>query len=876
MKTDEIRERFLEFFKKRGHTLVRSDSLVPQNDPTLLFTGAGMNQFKDYFLGVKKDLKRAASSQKCLRTGDLDEVGRTPYHHSFFEMLGNFSFGDYFKKEAIEWTWEFLTRELQIPKNRLRISVHTSDDEALKIWRDQIKIKPEWIEKCGDKSNFWPANAPQDGPNGPCGPCSEIYFDQRPEQGPGGSVEDEGGRFAEIWNLVFTQFDRQEGGKLVPLAQKNIDTGMGLERLACVLQGKKNNYEIDIFQPINKRIEELIEGGPMATSGPAPENFYQSNVHAIADHARAVIFSITDGVMPSNEARGYVIRKLIRRALYRAHLITGNNRPFLYQLVPTLISVMGHAYPELKAAEQSVSTALKSEEQRFLETFESGLNILNSRLETLKNKKVLPGEIVFELYDTYGFPDEMTKKIAAGRGFEIDQPGFDGLMEQQRKRAKDASKISGSIFVTTEIEKKLAVVPATKFLGYLIPKSKAKIIFAEIKEGKGAIVLDQTPFYAESGGQVGDRGVLLAPNFEARVEDTRKKDQHFLHYVQIRKGTIKEGMEVEAQIDLDWRNRAMRNHTATHLLHAVLREILGAQVRQLGSLVHPERLRFDYSFSRPLTEEELRKIEGRVNEEILQDKALQKEEKAFDEAKEEGALAFFGEKYGDRVRVVTVPGISKEFCGGTHCERTGQIGFFVITSDQSIASGVRRMEALTGEGALQYTQKLRSQMAQAAEKLRSTPFEVPERIEKLQEKVKRLEKSAPSRSMPVVEPKELLKKALSAGPYRLVIDKLADANREDLRKISDSLRSQAKQTAWVLFAPTPEKIYFLAGISGDLKNTSLDSRQLLTSVSSVIGGSGGGRQDLAEGGSTGFDAFNKNWNLVVTSTSHYLLNSGRV
>ncbi len=867
MKTDEIRQRFLDFFKARTHTVVKSDSLVPQNDPTLLFSGAGMNQFKDYFLGLKKDLKRAASSQKCLRTGDLDEVGRTPFHHSFFEMLGNFSFGDYFKKEAIQWAWEFLTQELRIPRERLRVSVHESDKETYAIWRDEIKVPTDWISRLGDKTNFWPANAPQDGPNGPCGPCSEIYYDQGEDKTDPHhcSIEHDCGRFAEIWNLVFTQYDRQEGGKLIPLEKKNIDTGMGLERLACVVQKKKTNFEIDIFQPINEAIEKSL---CVKLSGDSRKDLY-----AISDHIRAAVFAIADGVVPSNDGRGYVIRKLIRRAIWRANELNPEKKGteiFLHKIVPVVIFVMSKAYPELGDVEKHIVESLKGEESRFQETLEAGRELLLQKLDELKQKgiKKVPGELVFELYDTYGFPDETARILAQKKGMEIDQEGFDRLMEEQRKKAKKASQIAESIFVISDLEKKLSSLPATKFLGYQSLSGKGKVLFVEIKDKKGIVVLDETPFYAESGGQVGDQGILENSHFKARVIDTQKKDCYFVHSIEIEKGSVKASDEVKAVVDQNRRDRAMRNHTATHLLHAVLREVLGTQVRQLGSLVHPDRLRFDYSFSKALTEEELKKIESRVNEEILKDAAVTKEEKDTEDAKKEGALAFFGEKYGNRVRVVSVPGISKEFCGGTHCDRTGQIGAFLIVSDSSIASGVRRIEALTGEGALRYVQNLRLQVYSAADKLRTTPGELTERIEKLQERVKKLEKEGREQSSPNIEPKELLEKAKKVGSYRLITSKMDGLKRETLRKIHDQLRSQAKQAIWLLLSKVDGKVHYLIGCSADLKGA--DIRDWNKEVAPKIKVSGGGRPDLVEGGGADPDLIEKNWREVEALSLAYI------
>lgn len=857
MKTDEVRQRFLDFFKGLNHKIIRSDSLVPESDPTLLFTGAGMNQFKDYFLGLKGNLKRAASCQKCLRTGDLDEVGRTAYHHSFFEMLGNFSFGDYFKKEAIRWAWEFLTREMGLASERLRVSVHHSDKEAYDIWKNEMGVREDWISRLGDKTNFWPANAPKDGPNGPCGPCSEIYYDQG-EDFPGErhacSIEHDCGRYTEVWNLVFTQFNRQTDGKLEPLAQKNIDTGMGLERLACVIQGKRTNFEIDIFQPITEAVRHVLGIDKL-------ESESAQHVYAISDHARAVAFAIADGVIPSNEGRGYVIRKLIRRALWRAHQLKKSIDPFLYSVVPVVVEAMGKAYPDLIEAEGHLRTTIKGEEERFLETLETGLQILNERIEQLKRKKAreISGELVFELYDTYGFPDELTRSIAQSEGFLINQEEFNRLIESQRQRAKDASRISGTIFVTGDLEKKISTLPPTRFLGYQQLETEAVVLYAELGGREGVLILDETPFYAESGGQVGDQGVLENERLKARVIDTQKRNHCFIHSIELEKGNLKAGDKVRAKVDRNRRDGAMRNHTATHLLHAVLREILGKQVRQLGSLVAPERLRFDYSFHRPLQEEELSAIERRVNEEILKDTPLAREEKGFEEAKKEGALAFFGEKYGDRVRVVTIPGISKEFCGGTHCERTGQIGVFIIVNDSSIASGVRRIEALTGEGALRYVRVLRSQVEAAARTLRTTPGELIDRIGKIQERLKKLEKTALARGARGIDASALLQRARLIKTYRVLIEKFDDLGREDLRGISDALRSQARESLWVLFCGGGQKIHFLVGLSSDLKDGALDARDVAKGISTLLKGSSGGRQDLAEGGGTHWNDLGEDW-----------------
>lgn len=872
MKTDEVRERFLDFFKARGHGVVKSDSLVPQNDPTLLFTGAGMNQFKDYFLGLKRDLKRAASCQKCLRAGDLDEVGRTAYHHSFFEMLGNFSFGDYFKREAIHWAWDFFTKEMRISKERLRTSVHQSDQEAYEIWRNEIKVPECWISKMGDKTNFWPSNAPQDGPNGPCGPCSEIYFDltqdSHTHKDHECSLEDDCGRFAEIWNLVFTQYDREEGGRLAPLEKKNIDTGMGLERLACVMQGKKSNFEIDIFEPIHQAIEDCLE--TKITEG------HRRSLYAVSDHIRAIVFSMADGVIPSNEGRGYVIRKLIRRAVWHGYEIMAGkhvtNIGFLHRVAPVVISVMSRAYPELQEAEQSIVDTLHVEEENFEATLQTGRELLLRKLDELERKgqKRVPGELVFELYDTYGLPDETCRAIAAKKGFVVDQEGFEKLMETQRKRAKQSSQIPEAIFVTTEFERKLTALPPTEFLGYHALESRSEILLAEVKKEGGVIVLDKTPFYAESGGQVGDQGDLIGKTFEARVLDTRKKDPHILHYVKTLKGEAKSGEEITASVDRGRREHTMRNHTATHLLHAALRQVLGNQVRQLGSLVAPDKLRFDYSYAKPPSADQLKQIADLVNSEILKDLPVTKEEKSTEEAKGEGALAFFGEKYGDRVRVVTVEGFSKEFCGGTHCDRTGQIGSFVIVGETSIASGVRRIAALTGLGALQYLQKLRNQVQLASDKLRVAPDDLVERIDKIQGRVKKLEKEKAVPESFRINPKEYLKRSARVGSYHLIAEKFEGLSREGLRRISDELRSQAKESVWFLLGLGDERSNFLMGLSADLKNGTLDTREMVRAVASYLGGSGGGRKELSEGGGTDRSRALENWSKIVETLVNFL------
>ena len=849
MKTSEIRKSFLDFFKAKKHTIVKSDSLVPRNDPTLLFTGAGMNQFKDYFLGLRTGLERAASIQKCLRTGDLDQVGKTPYHHSFFEMLGNFSFGDYFKEEAIEWAWEFLTEEVKIPRERLYVSVHQDDKEALKIWTKKIGIPEKLIARFGDDSNFWPADAPKLGPNGPCGPCSEIFYDQGenyPGAGKGSWAEDESGRYAEIWNLVFTQFERQEGGKLAPLKAKNIDTGMGLERLACVLQNVKSNFEIDIFQDIHKGVKFSLGFGEH-TKIPT------DHLYAISDHIRAVVFAMSDGVIPANEGRGYVVRKLIRRALWRGYELSSSTlerqlkEPFLYKVSSEVVKTMKDVYPELEIAGSGIRSTLKNEEERFLNTLETGLKILQGHLSSLKGK-VMPGDIVFELYDTYGFPDELTRVISKKSGKEIDEKGFETLLEEQRKRAKASSKIRDTIFSASDVNQDLLKLPETKFLGYETLEAKGKIVWLSFPGEEGTIVLDQTPFYPEGGGQVGDRGILQNKNFSFSVSDTQKKEKVIVHYGKLTKGTPKIGETCQAEVSKALREATKRNHTATHLLQAALRAVLGSHVRQVGSLVNPEKLRFDFTHGKALTEEEIKKIETWVNEAVLESSAVQATQQNYEQAMRSGTLAFFGDKYGDEVRVVEVPGKTKELCGGTHCHQTGEIGAFVITSETSIGSGTRRIEAITGLNAVYYLKELQKTVNQISSLLRVGAAQVTERIEKLQKRVRELEQKGSKREAQKIDVDTLIQSGKTIGSVKLITQTVADETVEFLRQLADQIRTKAKQSVVVLFSTEDSKVNVIIALSKDLAHSTLDAKRLAQEVAPFLEGSAGGRKDLAQGG----------------------------
>ncbi len=828
-----------------------------------------MNQFKEYFLGIKKDLKRAATSQKCLRTGDLDEVGCTPFHHSFFEMLGNFSFGDYFKKEAITWAWEFLTQVLSIPKERLRITVHKKDTEAFEIWHKTIGLPKEWIYLGGDKSNFWPANAPADGPNGPCGPCSEIYFDRNPELQ--GTPVDDSGKFAEIWNLVFTQYDRQDGGKLVPLKNKNIDTGMGLERLACVLQGKASNFEIDIFLPIHEAILKAL--------GIESKNVPQKRLYCISDHLRAVVFSIADGVVPSNEGRGYVIRKLIRRALWQAHQLMPKQKlakPFLFKAIPAVLLSMGDAYPELREAEENIRMVLSQEEERFLKTLEDGLRILETQLAgCAKNGiKTVSAAIIFELYDTYGFPEDLTCAILDAKGFSTDRKGFEKLMEDQRARSKEGSKMSVEIFASSGLDKIPSTIPATQFLGYEVLETKSKVLWHQVEGRRATVILDQTPFYAESGGQVGDQGIIKGKDLQLKILDTQKLDKYFLHQAEVLKGTLKDGVAVTAVVDRSLREGLLRNHTATHLLHAALRTTLGNSVRQLGSRVAPNRLRFDFSFGRSVTIEELRAIERSANDQILMNLPVQKESKSLNEAKKEGALAFFGDKYGDKVRMISIAEFSKELCGGTHCDRTGQIGMLIITGESSVASGVRRIEAVTGAEALNYVRNLQDIISGISKSLKVGAADIPARIAKLTEDLKSQKKLSAKAAANPADFKTLLENAPKAGSCRILVAMLENAGITALRDFSNRLREEGQKLVFVIATSQEEKLHVIAGLSADLQKTPLDMKVLFGRLSGPLNVNGGGRPDLVQGGAPDTGQFAPAKRSIEETIAAYLMEKG--
>ncbi|MGR3309914.1 MAG: alanine--tRNA ligase, partial [Candidatus Brocadiales bacterium] len=746
MKTNEIRKRFLKFFEQKGHTIFPSDSLIPTNDPTLLFTGAGMNQFKNMFLGSNAgNISRAATCQKCLRTGDIENVGRTTSHHTLFEMLGNFSFGDYFKEQAIEWAWEFLLKEVKLQEERLSVSVYENDNEAYDIWQKHIGVPVHKIYKFDEKENYWPSCAPSQGPNGPCGPCSEVFYDQGPNIGCGRKECNPAcdcDRYVEIWNLVFIQFDRKDGGRLDPLPRKGIDTGMGLERMARVLQGVLSNFEIDIFSPIIQQIAEIA--GIKYDS----QNKNSSLMRRIADHARAVVFCISDGVLPSNEGRGYVERRLLRKAVGDSDQL-GIKEGFLYKLVPIICDVMQEPYPEVKQRRENIARIIKSEEERFLLTLDLGKSRIKEIVERLPKGGQIPGADAFRLYDTFGIPPDMTASdpLAFSKGLTVDMEGFEREMALQRERSRTSSAMSGAVFDSGPLSKLKATSTGTKFLGYKETESPGKVV--AILDGdnlvdtaeKGqevAIVLDQTPFYAEGGGQIGDSGQMQFQDGNLTVTTTRKMDDIILHTCKVIKGRVSKGESVVSKVDDPKRAAIQRSHSATHLLHHVLRQVIGQHAEQSGSLVLPDRLRFDFNHFTAITRDELIRVEDVVNEKIMGNSPVETQEMSLDEAKASGAIALFGEKYGGAVRVVSIGNFSRELCGGTHIKNTGEIGFFKIVSESSIAAGIRRIEALTGAAILNKVREKEDIIRDVCTVLKAPENQLVQRIEDVLDETKKL------------------------------------------------------------------------------------------------------------------------------------------
>jgi len=859
----EIRKEFIEFFQKYDHTFVPSSPVVPQDDPTLLFTNAGMNQFKDVFLGIgTRPYKRAVNSQKCIRVSgkhnDLEEVGHDTYHHTFFEMLGNWSFGDYFKKEAIEWAWELLTRVWKLPKAHLWATVFEGDasenlepdSEAEKLWKENTDINPNQVLRFGKKDNFW-----EMGETGPCGPCSEIHIDLGPEHCdmknvPGHVCQVNGkcARFIELWNLVFIQFNRDETGKLHPLPARHVDTGMGFERIVAVLQGVFSNYDTDLFQPIIRHIGEIAR----IDYHRAPEA-RQVAFRVIADHIRMLTFAITDGALPSNEGRGYVLRRILRRAARYARKLD-LHEPFIYLLVPTVVDIMGDAFPEIKERYQHVMEVIKAEEENFNKTLDRGIEIFETITDRLQKegKKIIPGEEAFRLYDTYGFPLDLTRIMAEERGFQVDEEGFRREMEKQRERARQSGKFTMHVTAREDWKTVSPVEQSSIFLGYETLKAETEIVKYAEKEGEIHIVLEKTPFYAESGGQLGDRGIIVGKDLELQVIDTQKEGDEIIHICVPKKFDKIRSAKIIADVDEKWRYPTMRNHTATHLLHAALRRILGDHVQQAGSLVAPDRLRFDFTHFKKIKREELEEIEWLVNEKIQEDLSVKVVQTKFRKAKEMGAMALFGEKYGDEVRMIVIDDFSKELCGGTHVNQTGQIGPFVITQESSIASGIRRIEALTGPKAVEFIQKSRDALFDLEQMLNAPqPDELPGRVREMIEEMRKLEKEMQrlqaSRILERVD--EYLKKGQQVGTIRLVVEHFRNLEIDLLKQLGDRLRQKATRTVGFFINHQDDRLNFVCVVTDDLiKQKGVKAGDLVREAAKIAGGGGGGRPHLATAG----------------------------
>ena len=840
----ELREQFLKYFESNGHTIVSSSPLVPGNDPTLLFTNAGMVQFKDVFLGTdKRSYSRATTSQRCVRAGgkhnDLENVGYTARHHTFFEMLGNFSFGEYFKKEAIHYSWDFLTNVIGLPADKLWVTVYADDDEAADIWLNDIKVDPEKFTRIDTSDNFWSM-----GDTGPCGPCSEIFYDHGPEiaGGPPGTPEEDGDRYIEIWNLVFMQYNRDQSGHMEPLPKPSVDTGMGLERLAAILQHVHNNYDIDLFQA-------LIAAAGKLTGVSDLEN---KSLRVIADHIRSCAFLVVDGVLPSNEGRGYVLRRIIRRAARHGHQL-GCKQPFFYKLVAALDSEMGDAYPELRQHRGHVERVLQKEEQRFAETLEQGMRILEDAISKMKGKTI-DGQTVFKLYDTYGFPADLTADVAREKGLEIDQDGFDLEMEQQRSRARASSQ-----FNAVSDAFKLDAYPATKFLGYEEPAAAARVVailqndaaLDQLENGDQAmLILDKTPFYAESGGQVGDIGTITIGD-ETRFEviDTQKQNDVYLHIGTLVSGELSAGDEVQALIDEDYRRAVMLNHSATHLMHAALRKVLGEHVQQKGSLVDADKLRFDFSHYQPVEPAQIVEIETLVNNEIRGNIKTSAESMDMEAAKKSGAIALFGEKYGDVVRVLKIGSDSIELCGGTHVPRAGDIGLFKIVFESGVASGVRRIEAVTGNAALRRFIDSESALDSAAQTLKASRENLLPRIEQLQANNRSMEKQIEALKSKLASQTggDLVSRAQEVKGIKVLAVQLDGANVKTLRETVDQLKNKLGAAAVVLASHEDGKVSIIAGVT-KAESNQIRAGDLANLVAQQCGGKGGGRPDMAQAG----------------------------
>ncbi len=851
MKSAEIREKFLKFFESKGHQIVASSSLVPHEDPTLLFTNAGMNQFKDVFLGFdKRPYKRATTSQKCVRAGgkhnDLENVGYTARHHTFFEMLGNFSFGDYFKRDAIGYAWELLTVVFKLPTEKLWVTVYAEDDEAYDIWTKEIGVPVERVVRIGDNKgaryasdNFWMM-----GDTGPCGPCTEIFYDHGEgiPGGPPGSPDEDGDRYIEIWNNVFMQFNRDEAGVMHPLPKPSVDTGMGLERIAAVLQHVHANYEIDLFQ-------QLIGAAARET---ACTDLASPSLKVLADHIRACSFLIADGVIPGNEGRGYVLRRIIRRAIRHGYKL-GARAAFFHRMVADLVAEMGDAYPELKSGQARITEVLKQEEERFFTTIEHGMAILEAELAAMPAGGTFNGETAFKLHDTYGFPLDLTADICRERGVGVDGAAFDAAMARQKEQARAAGKFKMAAGLEYD-------GPATTFHGYDNLEFKGNVLALykdgaavnELKEGEmGVVVLDDTPFYAESGGQVGDRGALQSPHGIFAVEDTQKiQAAVFGHHGVVKTGTISVGNGVNAKVDVLARARTVRNHSATHLMHKALREVLGGHVQQKGSQVDPDKTRFDFAHNAPLSADEIRRVEALVNAEILANAAAEARVMNIDDAQKTGAMMLFGEKYGDEVRVLTI-GSSKELCGGTHVTRTGDIGLFKIVAETGVAAGVRRVEAVTGDNALALVQQQQALIAEAAAAFKAPAQELPGKIAQVLDNVKALEKELArlKSKLAAGQGDDLATQAVEVKGARVLAAVMEGADVGALRETMDKLRDRLKSAAVVLASTSDGKVTLIAGVTADLTGK-VKAGELVNMVAQQVGGKGGGRPDMAQAGGT--------------------------
>lgn len=852
MSTSELRSAFLEYFRSQGHQVVSSSSLVPHNDPTLLFTNAGMNQFKDVFLGAdKRGYNRATTAQRCVRAGgkhnDLENVGYTARHHTFFEMLGNFSFGDYFKQDAIRFAWEFLTGTLKLPKERLLVTVYETDDEAFNIWANEIGVPVERIVRIGDNKgaafasdNFW-----QMGDTGPCGPCTEIFYDHGDhiQGGPPGSPEEDGDRFIEIWNVVFMQFNRQADGTMEPLPRPSVDTGMGLERISAIMQGVHSNYEIDIFQALIKKAAEIV----------GTEDLSNQSLRVIADHIRSCAFLVADGVMPSNEGRGYVLRRIIRRAVRHGRKL-GATEIFFYKLAAELAVQMKDVAAELIAQLPLVERVLRIEEEQFVRTLDRGLLLLEDVLANLGDAKVIPGEVVFKLYDTYGFPADLTADVVREREIGIDEEGFKVEMEKQRARAKEASSFGVNYNEVLKLDFE------TPFTGYkqLSEKTTVVGIYKDDVEVNGLIageeavvVLAETPFYAESGGQVGDSGILKVDDGIFAVTDTQKAGKAIIHKGYLELGTLEKGAEVEAVVDSERRQAIALNHSVTHLLHAALRQALGDHVTQKGSLVGAERMRFDFSHFEGLTMATIRRVEELVNAQIRANHDVSTELMDLETAKSAGAMALFGEKYEDDVRVVRMGDYSTELCGGTHAKRTGDIGFFKIIAESGIAAGVRRIEAVTGKGAIDFMHQLGEQIEEAAALVKGDQFSIADKVRQMMDKAKLMERELEQLKAKLAAQagSDLLSQVIEINGQKVLIAALEGADPKSLRGMLDELKNQMKSGVVLLATSSEDKVNLIAGVTNDL-TAKVKAGELVNLVAQQVGGKGGGRPDMAQAGGT--------------------------